>query len=381
MRREGRVLVATPSAGDAELVVKLLGDEFDDVVVSIDPEQAAGDFDKTMPQVLVLAMHPLEKAERHSLDLYRHSRHIHGHPHRSVVLCHSDEMRRAYELCRQDCFDDYVVFWPFNHDAPRLCMAVHHALRELERGDDAPTPAEFATLARRIQELEAQLDSYAAQGQRHLDGAGESLRVAERDIGAALDDFSRKLAKHDAPEASSGYMRELARIRAEAITNRLDAVGHAMDPLRHWAGALKETLAPQLDTARALGALAARVRPRLLLVDDDEMQHELLARILANRELELIGAYSATEAWRKLRERRPDLILMDVKLPGLDGLEITRRLKSSSEFADIPVIMLTGQSGKSVVVESLKAGACDFVVKPFDRAGLLAKLERLMAVS
>ena len=381
MRRAGRVMVATPSTGDAELIRKLLGVEFDDIVVSIDPDQAAHDFDQSPPQVLVLAMHPLEKAERHSLDLYRHSRRIHGLPHRSVVLCHSDEMRRAYELCRQDCFDDYVVFWPFNHDAPRLCMTVHHALRELDRGNDAPSPAEFAALARRIQELEAQLDSYAARGQRHLDGAGESLRVAERDIGAALDDFSRKLAKHDAPEASSGYMRELARIRAEAITNRLDAVGHAMDPLRHWAGTLKETLAPQLDTARALGALAARVRPRLLLVDDDEMQHKLLARILANRELELIGAYSATEAWRKLRERRPDLILMDVKLPDLDGLEITRRLKSSPEFADIPVIMLTGQSGKNVVVESLKAGACDFVVKPFDRAGLLAKLERLMAVS
>lgn len=382
MRRPGRILVASPSGSDAELVRKLLGDEFDDVVVSIDPHQAAGDFDRVMPQVLVLAMHPLEKAERHSLDLYRHSRNIHGHPHCTVVLCHSDEMRRAYELCRQDCFDDYVVFWPFNNDAPRLFMAVHHALRDLARGGtDIPSPAEFAAQARRILDLEAQVERYAAQGRRHMDGAGETLRLAGRDIGAALDDFSHKLAQHDAPGADGKvFARELARIRAESIEDRLEAVGQAMAPLRHWAGTLKETLAPQLDTARALGDLAARVRPVVLLVDDDEMQHKLLARVLANQGMDLASAYTAGEAWRMLREQPPDIVLMDLGLPDVDGLEMTRRLKAVPRLAAVPIIMLTGQSGKKVVVDSLKAGACDFIVKPFDSEGLVAKLGKYLAL-
>lgn len=383
MRREGRILVATPSAGDADLVVKLLGEEFDDIVVGIDPEQAASDFDKALPQVLVLAMHPLEMAERHGLDLYRHSRRIHAHPHRSVVLCHGDEMRRAYELCRRDCFDDYVVFWPFNHDAPRLLMAVHHALRELQRlGGELPRAAEFAAQARRLQDLEAQVERYAAGGRRHMDRAGETLRLAGRDIGAALDDFSHTLGRHADPDTSGQvFARELARIRAESIDLRLEAVGRAMEPVRQWAGALKGSLAPHLDTARELGALAARVRPRILLVDDDDVQHKLLARLLEQRAIELESAYSAAEAWRRLRDRRPDLILMDLRLPDLDGLEMTRQLKTLPELASIPVIMLTGQSGKSVVVESLKAGACDFVVKPFDRIGLLAKLDKIMTAA
>lgn len=378
LRRAGRIMVATPSAGDAELIRKLLDAEFDDVVVSIDPELAAEDFDQASPQVLVLAMHPLEKAERHGLDLYRHSRNIHGHPHRTVVLCHGSEMRRAYELCRQDCFDDYVVFWPFNHDAPRLLMAVHHALRELQQGSaDTPSPAVFAAQSRRILDLEAQLERYAAQGRRHMDGAGETLLLAGRDIGTALDDFSLKLARYDAPGADGQvFVRELARIRAESIENRLEAMGQVMAPLRHWAGALKETLAPQLDSARTLGELAAQVRPVVLLVDDDEMQHKLLARVLENLEIDLASAHTAAAAWRMLREQRPDIVLMDLGLPDIDGLEMTRRLKAMPRLAGIPVIMLTGQSGKKVVVDSLKAGACDFIVKPFDKEGLLTKLSK-----
>lgn len=383
MTHPGRIMVASPASADAALVRSLLAEAFDDIVVSTDPGQAASDYDQTLPDVLVLAMHPLEKAERHGLDLYRHSRRIQGHPHRTVVLCHGDEMRRAYELCRQDCFDDYVVFWPFNPDAPRLLMAVHHALRELDRHrDDTPSPVEFATLARQVQDLDTQLDRHEAQGRHYLDQADARLREAEQDIGAALDGFSRRLAESGpVRQGNPNFLQDLALIRGETLDDRLQTVGQAMVPLRQWAGSLKESLAPQLDSARALGGLAARLRQRLLLVDDDDMQHKLLAGMLANQNIELAGAHSAAEAWRRLNEQRPDLILMDLNLPDLDGLEVTRRIKATPQLAGIPIIMLTGQSGKDVVLDSLKAGARDFVVKPFDRAGLFAKLGSLLALS
>jgi PleD family two-component response regulator len=64
-------------------------------------------------------------------------------------------------------------------------------------------------------------------------------------------------------------------------------------------------------------------------------------------------------------------------MPSIDGIETTRRLKSVPHLAKIPVIMITGKSEGNVVVESLKAGAADFVVKPFERAALLGKVARL----
>ena len=116
----------------------------------------------------------------------------------------------------------------------------------------------------------------------------------------------------------------------------------------------------------------------MLVVDDDEFQHKLVARLLKEAPVELMFALSSQEALAAVRNRRPELIFMDISLPDLSGIETTRRIKALDAFATIPVVMITGHSKKDVVVESLKAGACDFVVKPFDKAILLKKLSTLL---
>jgi DNA-binding response OmpR family regulator len=114
------------------------------------------------------------------------------------------------------------------------------------------------------------------------------------------------------------------------------------------------------------------------MIDDDRLQHKLLGQLLAPLKLSCAFASSAAQGIATLHRRRPDLILMDVRLPGIDGIEATRLLKSAAHFAAIPVIMITGVGGKDVVVESLKAGAVDFVVKPFDGDSVLAKVRRVL---
>ena len=102
------------------------------------------------------------------------------------------------------------------------------------------------------------------------------------------------------------------------------------------------------------------------------------SQLLAPAETVLTFVTSATEAIAGLHKRRPDLILMDVSLPDVDGVEATRLLKSAAQFAAIPVIMITGVGGKAMVVDSLKAGAADFVVKPFDKHVLLGKVRKAL---
>jgi CheY-like chemotaxis protein len=114
----------------------------------------------------------------------------------------------------------------------------------------------------------------------------------------------------------------------------------------------------------------------VLIVDDDEFQRMLLARMLQADPYQLVFAASGAEALQAIHQARPDLILMDVQMPGMDGIETTRRLKAMPRFADVAVIMLTGKSEGQVVVDSLNAGAADFVVKPIDRDKLVAKLAR-----
>ena len=116
----------------------------------------------------------------------------------------------------------------------------------------------------------------------------------------------------------------------------------------------------------------------MLVVDDDELQQKLVAKILAAENYQLIFAAKGVEALAVMRKTRPDVILMDFKMPEMDGIETTRRLKAVPQFAKLPVIMITGQSEGSVVVDSLKAGACGFLVKPFARDTLIAKLRQVL---
>jgi CheY-like chemotaxis protein len=89
----------------------------------------------------------------------------------------------------------------------------------------------------------------------------------------------------------------------------------------------------------------------------------------------------ASTALTKLRSLRPDLIMVDLNLPDINGIELTRRIKSAPAFKDVPLVVMTGTSNKHNVVESLRAGAVDFVVKPFERERLKAKIQRFLPLA
>ncbi|MDE2629123.1 MAG: response regulator [Burkholderiales bacterium] len=376
------ILVASDNSADAALVRSLLANDFSNVYTSTDPNKAIEEFDRRAPQVLVLAFNVLEKAERHCLALYRLSTKIQSHPHRTVILCDKEQVKDVAELCIKQSFDDYVLFWPMNHDAPRLRMAVHHALRELASANrSGPSLAEFAAQARRLAELDSLLDRQMALGGRRIEGANLAIEQAEAHIGRALDGFSRRLGEGELPEVvdvkdASGLDRAVSDLKRDGIQPPLRAAAESMQPLRRWADELRRECAPHLESARAMGEMASRLQPTVLVVDDDELQHKMVATLLAEENCHLVFATTGSRALKIIGKSLPDLILMDVQMPGMDGIEVLRRLKAAPHLASVPVIMITGKSAGTVVVDCLKAGAADFIVKPFDRHTLISKVAR-----
>lgn len=380
-----RILVASDIAADADLVRMLLTEEFEDTHASIDPAHAITDFEAYKPDILILAFNGLEKAERYYLGLYRLGKLAHALPHRTLILCNKNDLARVYDLCRKEYFDDYILFWPPGHDAPRLRMAVHHALRQMRLGGpDAPNTGEFARQARRVAELEGMITAGLERGGSRLAAAGSSLRKAEKDIDEALDSFTRSLSDGESRRLvevrdQAGLQRELEKLKSARIHKWLAEIERAIGPARHWLDELKDEVAPALASARVLGTLASQVRPLILLIDDDPFQQRLVKQMLDAQRFELICADSGAEGLAVLRKRRPDLVLMDYALPDIDGIEATRRLKGVAQYAEIPVVMITGNSERTVVVASLKAGAADFIVKPLDKERLLAKIGGLLS--
>jgi len=116
-------------------------------------------------------------------------------------------------------------------------------------------------------------------------------------------------------------------------------------------------------------------RTRILIADDDERIIASLRRALVYEGYEVTSASGGVEALAAARERQPDLVILDVMMPGLDGVEVCRRLREGGE---VPILMLTARDGTADRVRGLDSGADDYLVKPFAYDELLARVRALL---
>ncbi len=117
---------------------------------------------------------------------------------------------------------------------------------------------------------------------------------------------------------------------------------------------------------------------KILLVEDEELNRDMLGRRLVRKGFEVIIAVDGQEALEKTKAHSPDLILMDMSLPVLDGWEATRRLKASEETAKIPVIALTAHAMAGDREKALEAVCNDYDTKPIELPRLLAKINSFL---
>lgn len=113
------------------------------------------------------------------------------------------------------------------------------------------------------------------------------------------------------------------------------------------------------------------MNPRILVVDDDQALAEMLGIVLRKEDLDVAHCADGGRALAMFRDYRPDLVLLDVMLPTLNGVEVCRQLRAES---GVPIVMLTARTDSQDVVAGLEAGADDYVVKPFKPQELLARV-------
>ncbi len=118
--------------------------------------------------------------------------------------------------------------------------------------------------------------------------------------------------------------------------------------------------------------------PKILLVEDNEMNRDMLSRRLSRRGYDVITAEDGQHGVDMAGSDSPDLILMDMSLPVIDGWDATRRIKSSADTCGIPIIALTAHAMASDREKAMEAGCDDYDIKPVELARLLEKIERLL---
>ena len=112
----------------------------------------------------------------------------------------------------------------------------------------------------------------------------------------------------------------------------------------------------------------------LLVVDDQEVNIQVVGAVLGKLGFEILPATSGTQALKRLTVRRPDLILLDLLMPNMDGFELCRRIRENPDWAEIPIIFLSSADDKELIVRAFESGGVDYITKPFNHAELISRV-------
>jgi len=123
-----------------------------------------------------------------------------------------------------------------------------------------------------------------------------------------------------------------------------------------------------------------RTPPRILIVDDNPETVDILRTRLVHDGYEIVTAGDGEEALATARRTQPDLILLDIMLPGLDGIEVCRRLKADRSLAFMPIVMVTARADRRDIVAGLEAGGDEYLTKPVDQAALVARVRSMLRI-
>jgi adenylate cyclase len=130
-----------------------------------------------------------------------------------------------------------------------------------------------------------------------------------------------------------------------------------------------------------LGRWDARSTPsRILVVEDDAITSDFLSRYLSAVGYHVLRAQSGEEGLRRVHQERPDLILLDIMMPGIDGFEVCRQIRADKQVAHIPILVITALAAMDERIKALEVGADDFLTKPFNVYELAARVKSLLRI-
>lgn len=120
-------------------------------------------------------------------------------------------------------------------------------------------------------------------------------------------------------------------------------------------------------------------KAHILVIDDEPEIHTMLSKILEREGYSVESAYNAPEAFDRITERKPNLIILDIMMPRVSGIEVCNRLKADAATADILILILSARDAQTDRIEGLTHGADDYVSKPFHLRSLMRKIEHMLS--
>lgn len=171
-------------------------------------------------------------------------------------------------------------------------------------------------------------------------------------------------------QMGEAHVTDMAILEATATSNLLKEIAMTdAGPIKEAPISLEKADLDELVTAQ----------PVLLVVDDNDAIRQYIAKLFTDQ-YKVLEASSGEQGWKLVQEFQPDLVMSDIMMEGMTGIEMCQKIKGDPQLAPTPVILLTGNSSAEVQLKSVEGGADDYITKPFEKELLIARVQRLLKV-
>ncbi|WP_440873719.1 response regulator [Thalassotalea sp. PLHSN55] len=420
--RHPQVVMVFDHEEDVHGAVEILNSHFEHYRTIAMNKETTRFLTTTRPAVILFALKSVASGIEYYSDLVESAKL--SHPHFSVLLCSNKESALAFRCCVKGLFDNYFVYQPL-YEKYRLVMIVHNGLakaasdtkfmefneenfeeidEQLAQLIDDSSEVKKALLGKVEKSREDILkatESYQQQPEiqqlsteQIMDQVTENhvkplLSLLENDIKSGLDSMISQLL------AAQTCNKE-KEIKSKGLISHQPSIKKRKKPEAETESAIEEssphktaqpTPASTLvddelvndlsDELPEIADPALIIKNKILVVEDNALYRDMLVNVLSKENFEIDEAEDGLCALKKIKQHEYDLIIMDLFMPKLDGLNVTKKIRQVSGGKDIPVIALTGNKNKELIRKWAAYGLKGYIIKPSSKEEILSSVSRV----
>ena len=363
-KEDMRILLITDENQNITEVVASLKSKGFSLEVPANPEAGRDVLKEYKPHALLLSFHTFELTEVYHLSLQQ------DEGLSTIFLCTISEVDKAFRLLTAGKINDYFILNPI-YDPNRLSVCIQHIFNNLKLREELRESQEKENF-----NMSAQFQEESEQAQMRLVQSIEE-KLAEFEKKMASSEFNDAVEVKDLKKLAQ-HFDHLKNEEFESAFESFQEESH--DSFDGYFGELKTLYHKRLQRERNhIQESHNKKSPySILVVEDDPQSMELLVEILEIEGFKVYQARNGKIAAMLVSKNLPNLILMDIQIPGIDGLKLTQKLKRHPKFKDIPIVMVTAHTSQAILQQSLKVRASGLIAKPISRKVVLDKIREFL---
>ncbi|ESP93432.1 MULTISPECIES: response regulator [Pseudoalteromonas] len=382
-KRHPAVLVLTHREDDVQGITELIAEQTEDFRCLVVRKTALDDIEQLAPKVILFALSDVKKSICLYNLLIKENRLVKNHY--SVLLCSNRESGLAFKCCLKNLFDSYFVYQPL-YEKFRLQLIVYEGLKQFTNTDSY-----IESLDKIVKDQNDELNSLIELGLSYKTSVVEEISKSKEEVNSINQDILSQMPdnidKQLISEINDSHIQPLLNALETSLSTKLLDLVNGLKQSQDLNSLLMKQLQQPIHTkcednsvdsssGNAFLDTHANQQHSILLVEDNHIYREMISDVLSTVGYEIEQVDDGLAAIKKIKRTQYDLIVMDLFLPNLDGLNTTKHIRNVGKNIKTPVIALTGNKNKQLVKKWAEHGLDGYILKPSTKKEILAVVNK-----